>query len=90
MDDDHVHFLIQSVPSLAVSRIVTIVKSVTAKQIFQQHPEVKKFLWGGNLWTSGYYASTVSEYANVEGIQRYIANQGSYKKLLSQQLTLDF
>lgn len=89
MDDDHVHFLIQSIPSLSISRIVTIIKSITAKEIFQRHEEVKKFLWGGNLWTSGFYANTVSEYANAEGIQKYIANQGSYKKLLVQQLTFE-
>lgn len=46
MDDDHVHFLVQSVPTLSVSRIVTIIKSITAKQIFQKHEEVKKFLLG--------------------------------------------
>jgi len=90
MDEDHVHFLVQSVPNLAVSRIVTIIKSITAREIFQRHKEVKKFLWGGELWTSGFYANTVSEYSNAESIQRYIANQGAYKKLLVQQLTLDF
>lgn len=90
MDDDHVHFLIQSVPAMSVTRIVTIIKSITAREIFQKHKDVKKFLWGGELWTSGFYANTVSEYANVESIQKYIANQGAYKKLLVQQLLLDF
>ena len=89
MDDDHVHFLVQSVSTLSVSRIVTIIKSITAKQIFQKHEDVKKFLWGGSLWTSGFYANTVSEYANSEGIQTYIAQHGSYKKLFVQQLTFD-
>ena len=49
MDDDHVHFLIQSVPVLSISRIVTIIKSLTAKRIFDRHKEVKKLLWGGFL-----------------------------------------
>jgi REP element-mobilizing transposase RayT len=89
MDDDHVHFLIQSVPSLSVSRIVTIIKSVTAKRIFERHKEVKQLLWGGHFWTSGYYANTVSEYANAEGIKKYIANQASYKRILVQQLTFE-
>ena len=42
-DDDHVHFLVQSVPSLSVSRVVTIIKSITAREIFSQHKEVKKY-----------------------------------------------
>ena len=89
MEEEHVHFLVQSVPMLSVTQIVKTIKSITAKQIFQEHPEVKRFLWGGNLWTSGFYANTVSEYANAEGIQQYIANQGAYKKILAQQLIFD-
>jgi len=90
MEENHVHFLVQSVPTLSVTKIVTIIKSITAREIFAKHKEVKKFLWGGNLWTSGFYANTVSEYANAEGIQQYIANQGAYKKILEQQLSFDF
>ena len=89
MEENHVHFLIQSVPGLSVTQIVKTIKSITAKQIFQLHPEVKKFFWGGNLWTSGFYANTVSEYANAEGIQKYIENQGAYKKILVQQLNFE-
>ena|SRR3989338_7692463 len=36
-DQDHVHFLIQSVPVLSSSEIVQITKSITAKQIFKRH-----------------------------------------------------
>ena len=69
MEENHVHFLVQSIPTLSVPQIVKIIKSITAKQVFQEHPEVKHFLWGGSLWTSGFYANTVSEYANAEGIR---------------------
>ena len=65
-DVDHVHFLIQSVPTLAVTRIVTIIKSITAREIFAKHKDVKKVLWGENLWTSGYYVNTVGQYGNTE------------------------
>ena len=91
-DVDHVHFLIQSVPTLAVTRIVTIIKSITAREIFAKHKDVKKVLWGGNLWTSGYYANTVGQYGNEEVIQKYIQNQGKdieYTKLHEGQLNLE-
>ena len=55
-DLDHVHFLVQSVPTLSVTRIVTIIKSITAREIFAKHKEVEEILWGGNLRTSGFYA----------------------------------
>jgi len=63
-DEDHVHFLIQSVPVLSPHRIVQIIKSITAKEVFRLHPEVKQKLWGGKFWTSGYYANTVGQYGN--------------------------
>ena len=89
MEEDHVHFLVQSVPTLAVNRIVTVIKSITAKEIFHHHKEVRKLLWGGNLWTSGYYVNTVGHYANEEGIRKYIVGQGAYKRLHVQQLKFD-
>ena len=64
IDGDHVHFLIQSVPNKCVSDLVKIIKSITAKHLFKQHPEVKTFLWGGNFWTMGYYINTVGQYGN--------------------------
>jgi len=63
-DEDHVHFLIQSIPTVNVSRIVRVVKSLTAREIFSNHKEVIKQLWGGKFWTSGYYANTVGHYGN--------------------------
>ena len=88
-DENHVHFLVQSVPNLSVTRIVTIIKSITARLIFKKHPEVRKELWGGNLWTSGYYANTVGSHGIEDVIQKYVQKQGQeYKKIYSQQLSL--
>ena len=50
-DKDHVHFLVQSVPMYSVTKIVTMLKSITAKEIFKRCPQVKKKLWGGEFWT---------------------------------------
>ncbi len=92
-DIDHVHFLVQSVPTFTVAKIVTTIKSITAREIFSQHKGLKRKLWGGNLWTSGYYANTVGMYANQEVIKRYIQDQGKeaeYTKLHKGQQILDF
>jgi len=86
-DEDHVHFLIQGVPKMPVSRIVQIVKSLTAREIFAKHQEIKKVLWGGNLWTSGFYANTVGQYGSEEMIRKYVKNQGkTYHKVHTGQL----
>ena len=89
-DEDHVHFLIQGIPTMPVSRIVQIVKSITARELFSKHPEIKKMLWGGHLWTSGFYANTVGQYASEDTIKKYVQNQGkTYTKSYSGQLKLD-
>ena len=88
-DNDHIHFLLQSVPSLAVSELVKILKSITAKELFKRYPEIKKELWGGSLWTSGYYANTVGKYTSEEVIKAYVKNQGkTYKNFYLGQLQL--
>ena len=89
-DEDHVHFLIQGIPKMPVSRIVQIVKSITAREIFSKHQEIKKVLWGGNLWTSGFYANTVGQYGSEEMIRKYVKNQGkTYHKVYMGQLRFD-
>src|SRR3954468_354769 len=45
-DKDHVHFLVQSVPMYYVKKIVQVIKSITAREVFQRYPQVKKRLWG--------------------------------------------
>jgi len=91
-DEDHVHFLIQSIPTLSLSRIAQIVKSITAREIFKIHPGVKTALWGGKFWSSSYYANTVGAYANEEIIKKYVKEQGKeYNQIYrSNQLKLFF
>lgn len=92
LESDHVHLLVQSVPTMTVSQLVRIIKSITARELFRKHPGLKRKLWGGNFWTSGYYANTVGQYAGEEAIIRYIKNQGKkdYIKLYENELGLDF
>lgn len=88
-DEDHVHFLLQSVPVMAPDRISRIIKSITAKEIFKRHPEVKEYLWGGKFWTSGYYMNTVGAYANEKVIKEYVAKQGGkYRQVYRGQMEL--
>lgn len=83
-DKDHVHFLIQSVPSKRPQEIIRVVKSITAKRVFAEHPEVKKKLWGGEFWSDGYFVTSVGKNTNEAVIQKYVKQQGTqdeYKQL---------
>ena len=89
-EEDHIHFLIQSVPSYSPTKIVTKIKSITARKIFAKVPSVKRHLWGGQFWTDGYFVSTVGEHANEDVIREYIKNQGrhgKYKQLHKQKVS---
>jgi len=90
---DHVHFLVQSVPTYSPTKIITMIKSLTAREIFSRVPSVKKQLCvGGEFWTDGYYAGTVGQHITEDVIKQYVKNQGQqeeqYVKLHAQQLKL--
>ncbi len=78
-DKNHVHFLIQSVPTKSPTQIIKMLKSITAREIFRIHPEVKTKLWGGEFWTDGYFVNTVSKFGNESTISKYVREQGIEK-----------
>lgn len=79
-DKNHVHFLIQSVPKLSATSIITMLKSIVVKEIFRKHPEVKTKLWGGEFWTDGYFVNTVSKFGDESSISKYVREQGIEKE----------
>ena len=90
-DQDHVHFFVQSVPTYSPTKIVTIIKSLTAKEVFKRVPSVKKQLWGGEFWADGYYIGTVGQNATEAVIKEYVKKQGQeqhYEQLHVQQLKM--
>ena len=90
-DKDHVHFLIQSIPAYTITKLVTIIKSITAKKVFETIPQLKEELWGSSLWASGYYASTIGKHGNEQAITQYVKEQGrqnEYQQIHKDQLAL--
>ena len=76
-DEDHIHFLVQSVPTYSITKLVTMIKSLTAREVFKKCPHVKKQLWGGEFWSDGYFASTVGKHGDESMIRKYVKNQGN-------------
>jgi putative transposase len=75
-DGDHIHLLCSFHPKYAGSYIVGMFKSITARELFRRFPELRKSLWGGELWSDGYYLATVSEKGNWQVVSQYVENQG--------------
>ena len=69
---DHVHIFLSFPPRYSISKVVGIMKSVSASVVFREHPEVKKQLWGGEFWEDGYFAMTVGDKVTAEVIRKYI------------------
>ncbi len=90
IDKDHVHFLVQSVPTYSVRKLVKMLKSLTAREVFRRGPHVKQKLWGGEFWSDGYFARTVGKHGDEGMIASYVKKQGNeYLKLYrDEQLTL--
>ena len=84
VDDNHVHLLVQSSPKYSPSRVVQIIKSITAIELFKKFPELKEDLWGGEFWNDGGYIGTVGEGVNADIIRNYIRKQGR----ITEQLKL--
>jgi len=84
IDTNHVHYLVSAVPKFSPSELVRIIKSITARELFRRHPDLKKELWGGALWTEGFFVATVGEHSNKDVIRAYIKKQG----VKNPQLTL--
>jgi putative transposase len=85
-DQNHLHILAKFLPTYSGGQVIKIIKSISAKQIFLQAPEVKQELWGGEFWTDGYYIATVSGRGDKRVIEKYIINQGREED--SKQLRL--
>ena len=91
-DQDHVHFLVQSVPSYSSTKIVKTIKSITARELFKRVPTIKTRLWGGEFWSKGYFITTVGRHGSEETIREYVKKQGAekeYKRLHDQPIQLD-
>jgi putative transposase len=48
-DEDHVHVFVGAHPKTAPAQVVQILKSKSARALFVKFPEVKQFLWGGDV-----------------------------------------
>ena len=69
---DHVHIFLEAPPRLSPSRIVQILKSLSARELFRQFPRLRKELWAGELWSDGYFVRAVGDEVTSDVIRRYI------------------
>lgn len=71
-DKDRVHLFLSFPPKYSIGQMVGLMKAVSAKEIREEFPEVRKQLWGGEFWEDGYFARTVGDKVTAEVIKKYI------------------
>jgi putative transposase len=81
LDGNHVHYLLSAAPKYAPSEIARVVKSLTAWEMLTRHPDLREELWGGELWTDGFFVATVGEGGNVNVIREYVRKQGQHDQV---------
>ena len=75
-DKNHIHILCSFHPKYSIGETVRKFKSIIARELFRQYPDLKKELWGGEFWSDGYYAATIGEGGNWEIVIKYVTDQG--------------
>jgi len=72
--NDHIHILFSSKPQVQLSKFVNSLKSVSARLIFREFPEVKEKLLEGRFWSPSYFLASTGQ-VTLEDLKKYVENQ---------------
>ena len=73
--EDHIHMVVRSEPKQSPSKIMQIIKSISAREFFRMFPNIKKkIFWGGRLWTQSFFVESIGN-ADEKTIRKYVQNQ---------------
>ena len=76
-DKNHIHYMIETEPTMSISKIVNLMKRYTTYHIWEKYPEyLRKHFWKEHtFWTDGYFVCSVGN-VSEEMLGKYIENQG--------------
>lgn len=80
-DGDHLHLFCWGLPRISPARTVEIFKSISARELMKEFPELRSKTYGAGLWGVGYYLATVGYHTNEEAVRAYVRNQGKQTQL---------
>ena len=87
---NHVHLFVGAPPKVAPAKVAQTMKSILARELYKAFPQLRKSLWGGEIWKNGYYVGTVGETQTEQQIRHYIAGQTKHTGATTKQLKLFF
>ena len=76
-DKEHIHYMIETEPTMSISKIVNLMKSYITYHIWKRYPDyLRKYFWKEHtFWTDGYFVCSVGN-VSEEMPRKYIENQG--------------
>jgi putative transposase len=74
--DDHVHMMIEIPPNYSISKVVQRFKACASIYLKHKFKFIAKIYDKGNVWSVGYFVSTVG--LNEEQIRKYIKKQNQF------------
>ena len=80
---DHIHILLETHPSVELSKLVNNIKTVTSRRLrseYKQH--LSKFYWGSKpqFWSASYAIISVGAQAPLDKLIEYVQNQEKPKE----------
>ena len=75
---DHIHTLLETHPSVDLSKLVNNIKTVTSRRLRSEYSEhLSKFYWGTKpqFWSSSYAIISVGAQAPLSRLIEYVQNQ---------------
>ena len=74
---EHVHCVVSVIFSFSVSKVLQILKGVSAKLFFTYHERARLRYPRGHLWSRGKFGSSVG-FVQLDVVQSYVRNQNSH------------
>ena len=65
-----------SPPRIQLSKFINSLKSVSARLLFREFPELKNQLWGGSFWSPSYFLASTGQ-VTLDVLKRYVENQNA-------------
>lgn len=75
VNQDYIHILFKSKPTLNIPRYINSVKGVSSRNLRIEFEEIKKQLWGKSFWSPN-YCFISSGQISLDTLIKYIENQG--------------
>ncbi len=72
---EHVHLFVSCAPRDAPAKVMNVMKSITARELYVEFPRLRWSHWGGKLWTDGYYVGSAGDHVTSDLIERYVEYQ---------------